>query len=243
MPDRRLIGWLLFIALLAGFGIPGWREYQHLVATKPDLFPWTALRLDRPAGPFTTFKLVQLGNDPRQCQAVLAQAGIRFEATPPVTASQAACGYADGVTLLGEPRFEPARLITACPLAAALWKWKRETLDPAARRRFGAPVARLEHFGSYECRRMGRARTGGWSEHATADAVDVSAFRLTDGRRISVRHGWNGTTAERAFLRESRGGACSLFATTLTPDYNADHFDHFHLDLASRGRLGWNVCR
>ncbi|MBK9011262.1 MAG: extensin family protein [Novosphingobium sp.] len=39
------------------------------------------------------------------------------------------------------------------------------------------------------------------SAHATANAVDVSAFILADGRRISVLNGWSGASAAgRRFL-------------------------------------------
>ncbi len=40
------------------------------------------------------------------------------------------------------------------------------------------------------------------------------------------------------FLREVKTGGCQLFGTTLSPDYNAAHADHFHLDM---GR--WRICR
>ena len=38
-----------------------------------------------------------------------------------------------------------------------------------------------------------------------------------------------------AFLKRIRDGACRVFATVLTPDYNEAHKDHLHLDGASRG--------
>jgi hypothetical protein len=84
---------------------------------------------------------------------------------------------------------------------------------------------------------------GAWSEHATANALDIAAFRFADGRRVSVVGDWEGTPEERAFLREVRDGACKLFATVLSPDYNAAHRDHFHLDQADRGGMGWRACR
>jgi hypothetical protein len=39
-----------------------------------------------------------------------------------------------------------------------------------------------------------------------------------------------------------RDGACRLFATVLSPDYNAAHRDHLHLDEAKRGAM-WRACR
>ncbi|PTS74531.1 extensin, partial [Sphingomonas sp. HMWF008] len=82
-----------------------------------------------------------------------------------------------------------------------------------------------------------------WSEHSTADAVDIAAFVLADGRRISVLEDWRGNGPEATFLHRVRNGACRLFATTLSPDYNAAHANHLHLDQAVRGGMGWTVCR
>ena len=58
---------------------------------------------------------------------------------------------------------------------------------------------------------------------------------LADGRRISVKDGWNGSNQERAFLRTIHASACKRFNTVLSPDYNAAHHDHFHFDMGGRG--------
>ncbi|MFN3798647.1 MAG: extensin family protein, partial [Sphingobium yanoikuyae] len=52
-----------------------------------------------------------------------------------------------------------------------------------------------------------------------------------------------GQGKDAAFLRDVRDGACGLFSTVLSPDYNAAHRDHFHLDQAERGATGWRACR
>jgi hypothetical protein len=108
---------------------------------------------------------------------------------------------------------------------------------------FGRKVAAIEHYGSYSCRRIYGRSEGTWSEHSTANAVDIAAFRLEDGRRISLIGDWEGDDAESRFLREVRDGSCRLFATVLSPDYNEAHRDHFHLDQAERGAFGWRGCR
>ena len=64
---------------------------------------------------------------------------------------------------------------------------------------------------------------------------------LANGRRITVARDWNDGGPDGAFLRDVRDGACGLFSTTLSPDYNASHRDHLHLDEAP-GR-GWRACR
>ena len=82
------------------------------------------------------------------------------------------------------------------------------------------------------------------SEHGHANAVDISAFVLADGRTVHVKSGWWGAFAERNFLRAVHGGACSIFTTVLGPNYDANHRDHFHLDLARHGRDGeGRICK
>lgn len=220
----------------------------------PEDMPWTRLDLSAPVGAFTGRKLVGLTDDAPRCQRLLTRAGVRFVSLAPVApvalvapVGARACGYDDGVRLAtGGSRgivFAPAGLGTSCAVAAAVTLWEWNVLQPAANRHFGSRVVAIEHFGSYNCRRIGSGSTGAFSEHATADAVDIAAFRLADGTRISVLRDWNGDGEKSAFLRDVRDGACDLFSTVLGPDYNRAHRDHLHLDQASRGALGWRACR
>lgn len=211
---------------------------------RPQDLPWTPLDLGAPTGVFTGRKLTALHDAAPWCRALLAQSGIRFVALAPVSDGPH-CGYGDGIRLVaGGARsvgYSPAGLATSCPVAAALAMWEWDVVQPAARARLGSAVTRIDHFGSYNCRHIaGRA---GWSEHATADAVDIAGFHLTDGTHITVARDWRGDGAKAAFLRDVRDGACHLFATTLSPDYNAAHADHLHLDQAARGVVGSRACR
>ena len=98
----------------------------------------------------------------------------------------------------------------------------------------GSELARIETLGSYNCRNV--AATDRLSAHGTAGAIDVSAFVLADGRRISVQQDWSqGTSAEQQFLRTIHASACRRFGTVLGPAYNADHADHFHVELSGGG--------
>lgn len=181
------------------------------------------------------------------CRAALSDAGVRFTALPP-RRDGAACGYDDGIRYaVGGSRtlaLRPAGPVLACPVAAGLAVWEWQVVQPAALRWFGVPVTGIDHFGSYACRRIAGAASAGWSEHASARAIDVAGFRLADGRRITVARDWQreGTPAA-GFLAAVRDGACDIFATTLSPDYNAAHADHLHLDMAARGAQGWRACR
>jgi hypothetical protein len=239
-PVRVLkVALLLGLLACAAFVLVSW-AHRH-----PEDLPWTKLDLTRPVGAFTGRKLARLDGDGALCRSLLAQAGIRFTALPPRRVS-GQCGHEDAVRLTpgGANRigYRPADLGTSCPVAAALALWEWHVVQPAALRHFGQRVASIDHFGSYSCRRVNGRDEGAWSEHARANAVDVAGFRLADGTRITIVGNWPGEGPGAAFLREVRDGSCDLFATVLSPDYNAAHRDHFHLDQANRGAMGWRGC-
>jgi hypothetical protein len=62
-------------------------------------------------------------------------------------------------------------------------------------------------------------------------AIDVAGFRLSDGTTVSVEHDWSESGPKRQFLRHLARRACSYFSVVLTPDSNAEHHDHIHLDI------------
>ena len=235
----RGLGCLVALALLAAAFFVG-RDY---VRRHPQDVPWTALELGHPVGRFTASKIARLGERPAQCRAMLAGAGIDDVPVPPRISSPE-CSYDDGMRLAGRPfDYSPAGLVTSCPVAAALHLLETRVIEPAARRHFGQAVRETYHAGSFSCRRLYARTEGAFSEHATADAVDITGFRLADGRLVSVLEDWQADGREAEFLREVRDGACDLFSTVLSPDYNAAHRDHLHLDVANRGTAGWTLCR
>lgn len=240
---RRLLGAIVATGVLVVAGFLLWT----LARGRPQDLPWTPLDLGDPVGAFTGRKLTALTHDFPRCEALMRRAGLQWEALPPRHEGPH-CGYDDAVRLKarGSRRtaFSPTNLGIACPVAAATAMWEWNFVQPAARRHLGASVVAIEHFGAYNCRRMYGRDAGNWSQHATADAIDIAGFRLSDGRRVTVVGDWNGRDrAKRLFLREVRDGACDLFATTLSPDYNEAHRDHLHLDHADRGIAGHRPCR
>lgn len=174
----------------------------------------------------------------QRCLANLGSAGTRF-------AALADRYYAPGCQSVGAVRLD--RLAgdrgdfaasnlgpVACPLAGAFAGWARFGVDRAARQMLGSGLERIETMGSYSCRNVaGSARL---SAHSRAEAIDVGAFVLADGRRVSVKAGWNGgAEQERAFLRIVHSSACKRFGTVLGPAYNPAHADHFHVELGRGG--------
>lgn len=174
--------------------------------------------------------------DAAKCLAALGATGARYAPLPDRF-------YAPGCQAVGSVRLE--RLAgdrdsfalanlgpVACPLAQAFAAWARYGVDRAARQMLGSPLARIETMGSYAC----RAIAGGTrlSAHSRAEAIDIGAFVLADGRRIAVKAGWNGASdQERAFLRTVHASACKRFGTVLGPAYNAAHADHLHVELGN----------
>lgn len=140
----------------------------------------------------------------------------------------------------GRVSLRPAAMLR-CPMIPAVERWIAHIVEPAAHRHLGAPVVEVKVAASYGCRPMNNQWGAKLSEHGHANALDVSAFVLADGRKIDVKSGWWGDARERAFLRTVHRGACREFTTVLGPDYDRLHRDHFHLDLARR-RNG-NVCK
>ena len=236
----RGLGCLALLALLAAAVFFIGRDY---VRRHPQDVPWTALDLRDPVGRFTATKIAKLGDKPAQCRELLSAAGVGDVAVPP-RASVPECTYRDGMRLTSrEVDYRPAGLVTSCPVAAALHLLETRVIQPAAQRHFGKAVQVTDHAGSFSCRRLYGRSEGPYSEHATADAVDITGFRLADGTRLSVLEDWDDGGPKAAFLRDVRDGACDLFSTVLSPDYNAAHRDHLHLDVANRGNGGWTMCR
>ena len=227
--DRTAIGLLLLFAI--GVGGHSWL-LEH-----PQHNPWAPLDLRDPVGWATQTKLDALRGDIAQCRAVLQRSEVEFSTLEPE--GEGPCSRPDRTQLANFP-LAPDTPPFTCPAAIAVLLWERDTLQPTAQEIFGQKVTKIQHLSAYSCRRIYGRSDGPWSEHATANAIDIAGFALSDGTRISVLANWDGDDAKSRFLRQVRDGARNSFATTLSPDYNAAHRDHFHLDMSSRWR---SLCR
>jgi hypothetical protein len=134
---------------------------------------------------------------------------------------------------------QPATL--NCGMAYPLSDWMRNTVQPTAQRKFGESVVSVEVLASYSCRARNNVRGAKMSEHGYGNAIDIAAFTLQSGRKVTVVDGWTGGSDERGFLRTVRASACDDFMTVLGPGSDRHHRDHFHLDLQTR-RSGEHYC-
>ncbi len=223
------------ITIMVGVGSAYWlRKY-------PQHNPWAPLSLSQPIGWATGGKLVAMRDNLAQCRTLLRDAGVRYRPLPVI--GDGACRAADRTVIVGGEGvlpLTPAGAGPSCAVSAGMVLWQREVMQPMARLHLGRQVVRIEHLGSYNCRRI--AGSDSYSQHADGNAIDISAFVLSDGRRVSLIDDWDAPDGRSAFLRTIRDGACPLFSTVLSPDFNRAHADHFHFDQAARV-MGRRVCR
>lgn len=193
--------------------------------------------------PAITQRPVAVSPDQRQCMTELNQSGAQFT---PVVDNYFGNGCSTvGTVQLAALSGDGGRMSVGnigpvqCGVGAALAAWARFGVDRAARQVLGSPLQRIETFGSYSCRNVAGSQRR--SAHATAGAIDISAFVLADGRRITVAGDWqSGSAAEKEFLRTVQRSACRRFDTVLGPEYNAAHHDHLHLEGVIEGN---SFCR
>jgi hypothetical protein len=230
MAGRLLL--LLVVVALGALALAVRNQWLHI----PEEFnPWAPLDVAAPPNFLTRHKLGRLSDQPGLCSSVLASTRLEYIPIPDETTGEN-CGFTNAVRIARTTADVGAAFPLTCRAAVSLALWERHVLQPAAQKHYGIDVAKLEHFGSYSCRNVYGRPNATRSRHATAEALDVAGFVLADGERIRVVNDWNESHA--AFLREVRDGACQFFDGVLSPDYNAAHRDHFHLD-----RGPYRVCR
>jgi hypothetical protein len=166
--------------------------------------------------------------EPHQALAPAQPVPLRPAPSPQVAGSSSAVEFKPAATL-------------ACPMVSALDQWITGSVQPAARRWFGQPVAEIKQISAYSCRGMNGNSRARISEHAFGNALDIASFTLADGRKVTVKDGWRGPPEEQGFLRDVQGAACQQFSTVLAPGSNIYHYDHMHFDLMRRSS-GRNAC-
>ncbi|MFN3931098.1 MAG: extensin family protein [Brevundimonas sp.] len=196
--------------------------------------PLVGALIDRPIDAATRAAVIRESAALQQCMAQLTAARVTFRPTPD-RATTPTCGLSGGGVLgpdMGTvARMAPGDVEMTCRTALALSLWRRQSLEPAAREILGSDVVQIDHMGAYACRNINNGGVSNRvSAHAQAAALDFAGVRLRDGRRITVKADWAGDAPEARFLRRIRDDACRIFGTTLSPDYNAVHADHLHLE-------------
>jgi hypothetical protein len=208
----RRVGPVLGLALLAG-----------CVPAPADLRPAPAAVVVPPPSAVSPYQM---------CLGDLDELGIDFQLVPAFSTARG-CGIADGVKIASDGVDLNQPVALSCELAVAVASFEYEWIEPLARRYLGQGIRRVYHAGSYACRDI-RGNGHGLSEHAHGRAIDLTGFDLTDGTVINVGRDWAPPGPRSQFLHALARRACERFDVVLTPDHDAIHHDHLHLDLSGR---------
>jgi hypothetical protein len=179
---------------------------------------------------------------PSACRAALTE-DIAIAPSIPDIQGAGGCGGTDLVKLEAIVLPDKHRVAVTpaatlrCSTASAIADWVRTDIAPLTAK-LGSEISVLDNFDSYECRGFNRIPGAHLSEHGRANALDVRAFKLADGRSISL--------TDRSVSRELREtvlhSVCARFMTVLGPGSDWYHEDHIHLDLAER-RNNYRICQ
>ncbi|HDR2408017.1 MULTISPECIES: extensin family protein [Enterobacter] len=199
--------------------------------------PFTPLNLDDPPGRITQYKLRRL--TPEACASLLAQANQKkLIRTQAVADSGGECPLNNVVRVRD---FGPVSLngsfLASCPLALSSALFVSQQARPLTKRFTGSELTRIEHLGSFACRNIYHRPDARRSEHATAEALDIAAFRLANGERVTVLNGWKSAKTQ-PWLKALLAASCGYYGNGLGPEYNAAHASHFHM-----GMRGFGLCR
>ena len=244
---RQWTRWLATAVMVALFAAL-YSLYTGVLNLPEAYNPWAPLNVMAPPNRLTTYKLQRTRSNPVACMAALAQTGMEYDILPDrVTGS--GCGFSNAVLLRQASVRLGSAVSLSCPMALSFAMWERYVLQPAAIARFGEPVVALQHLGSYICRNINTGEgdtpnAGIRSRHSTADALDIAGFTLASGQRITLLKNWRFEStllppdAAALLLTDAQQGACRFFNGVLSPDYNAAHRDHFHLETG-----GYSMCQ
>ncbi|MFL1513818.1 extensin-like domain-containing protein [Pseudomonas prosekii] len=233
----RLSGWrLLWLLLLLLVGTAGVSVWRGWVAVPAQWNPWAPLDVKAAPNFLTRYKLMRLRSDAQLCDQALSSSGLRTSRQ--ADSPDATCPLTNTLRVQGGEVALSSSFLASCPLAVAFALFERHALQPASQAVYGQAVTRVDHLGSFACRNMYNRENGARSQHASANALDIAGFRLADGRSVNVLKDWPKNNKDAQFLRQVRDGACEMFSVVLSPDYNAAHRNHFHVDVG-----GWSVCR
>jgi len=227
---------LLLVLIAVGWWCLPWLK-QHL---PPQFNPFTPLAVTDPPGWVTRYKLKRLESDPAACLDVMRraeQAGfVTFSPRPDVKGN---CPLSNPLRI---QRFGKVSLsssfLASCPMAVASTMYVLRSQQRLEQGQPATSLVRINHVGSYACRNIYHRTEGRLSEHASAEAWDVTTFQLADGQKLEVGKNWTQPENKSALLHLLWREGCNNFGNALGPDYNAAHASHFHF-----GMRGTGYCR
>jgi len=216
---------------------------RHATIPLPRPRPPEAPKTEEPAErPETETKAEPAAPQPSACRLALTEE-IAMAPSIPDIKGPGGCGGEDLVRLeaivLPDKRKVPVKpaAVLRCKMATAIADWVRTDIVPIATK-LGTQVSDLDNFDSFECRGRNRVAGAQLSEHGRANALDVRAFKLANGKSIYLTDRTVGREVREAVLHS----VCARFSTVLGPGSDWYHEDHIHLDIAER-RNNYRICQ
>lgn len=191
----------------------------------------------------------QMVKDERaDCQRRLRGLNVQFTPLPPLGENNS-CGAAAplNVEKIAGVAIVPPGIFT-CDMVEALHGWVSSSVVPAAKLHLDKQVVTINNASAYVCRRRNGLASGKLSEHAKANALDITTLGFDDGSAINIKGDWSGiqqrvgASAKGNFLRQIRRDSCIRFTTVLGPGSDQYHGDHFHIDVARR-KNDYRICK
>jgi hypothetical protein len=123
------------------------------------------------------------------CAKVLSSITLDYETLPPL--KEGICGAPAPILVksIGGVAIDPPATMT-CALASGVASWISKTLQPKAKALLGSQVVKLHNATSYSCRNRYGGETTPLSEHALANALDISEFVFKSGEKVTVLASW-----------------------------------------------------
>jgi hypothetical protein len=194
----------------------------------------------RPALPMESSPQVEEG--PSACRIRLTNE-LAIAPSLPMLNGAGECAVADAVRLEAVVLRDGSRVAITppatlrCEMAESVVGWVRDDVATAVQA-LGAPLRSIENYDSFDCRGRNNIVGAQLSEHGKANALDVHALRLANGKVIVLTD----PHVARDFRESMRKSACGRFSTVLGPGSDGYHEDHVHVDLRQRAH-GYRICQ
>lgn len=205
-----------------------------LPRTKPDVLQQQAALIPRALSKDITRK-----DDSESCFQMLRAIGAKFTVAAAIV-NYGKCHVENPVNLRSITTKQnkidlPEAPLLNCKFALQFSKWLSESGAPILSAQLDSPVERISTGPGFECRGRNGDGTAKVSEHGYGNAVDISTFRLRNGKTLNV--------GDSTLLPGVRASACGYFTTVLGPGANAAHASHFHFDMGMHGKSGnYRIC-
>jgi len=179
-------------------------------------------------------------DDSESCFQMLRAMGAKFTVAA-ATVNYGKCTVQNpvnlrSVTVKGNTIDLPEAPLLNCKFALQFSKWLSESGAPILAAQMNSPVERISTGPGFECRGRNGDGTAKISEHGYGNAVDMTTFRLRNGKTLNV--------GDSTLLPGVRASGCGYFTTVLGPGANAAHSAHLHFDMGAHGKSGnYRICQ